>query len=234
MLATAFVLPVINYTAILPELILLGGMLFMLGLVAIIPKDFATTTYAGVTMCIGTASLVSSLVLWHDVTTGGPFQAVAKMIDVDGFSVFVMVLVSAILIVAPTLGAGYLDAEGIVGSEYYILALISGAGAMLMGASNDLIMIFLALEVLSIPLYVIAGLNYRRAASGEAAMKYFLLGSFSSAIFIYGIALTYGATGATNLGSISAFLARNVITSPGTLYAGVACGPVPHVESGCL
>ncbi|HVB00360.1 MAG TPA: NADH-quinone oxidoreductase subunit N [Acidimicrobiales bacterium] len=221
-LASAFALPVINYTAILPELILLGGMLVMLGLVAVIPKDFATTTYAGLTMGIGTASLVSSLVLWHDVTRSGPFQAIAQIVNVDGFSIFLMVLVSSILIVAPMLAAGYLENEGIRGAEYYILALISGSGAMLMGASNDLIMIFLALEVLSIPLYVIAGLNFKRATSGEAAMKYFLLGSFSSAIFVYGIALTYGATGTTNLGSIAGFLSRNVISSPGTLYAGVA------------
>lgn len=221
-LASAFALPVINYTAIMPELILLGGMLIMLGLIAVIPKDFATTTYAGLTMGIGTASLVSSLVLWHDVTKSGPFQAVAQIVNVDGFSVFLMVLVSSILIVAPMLAAGYLENEGIHGAEYYILALISGAGAMLMGASNDLILIFLALEVLSIPLYVIAALNFKRATSGEAAMKYFLLGSFSSAIFVYGIALTYGATGTTNLGSIAGFLSRNVISSPGTLYAGVA------------
>ena len=221
-LASAFALPVINYTAILPELIVLGGMLIMLGLVAVIPKDFATTTYAGLTMGVGTASLVASLVLWHDVTKGGPFQAISQIVNVDGFSVFLMVLVSSILIVAPMLAAGYLENEGIRGAEYFILALVSGAGAMLMGAANDLILVFLALEVLSIPLYVIAALNLRRAVSGEAAMKYFLLGSFSSAIFVYGIALTYGATGSTNLGSISGFLSRNVISSPGTLYAGVA------------
>jgi NADH-quinone oxidoreductase subunit N len=222
MLATTLTLPAINYTAILPELILLGGMLVLLALVALIPKDFASTTYAGLTQLIGSASLVSSLVLWHDVLAHGAFQAVSKIVDVDGFSVFIMVLVSSILMVAPAFAANYLEDEGIAGVEYYILALISGAGAILMGASNDLIMIFLALEVLSIPLYVIAGLGHRRASSGEAAMKYFLLGAFSSAIFVYGIALTYGATGSTNLGSIAAFLSRNDVTTPGTLYAGVA------------
>ncbi len=215
-------LPTINYTAILPELILLGGMLVLLALVSVIPKDFASTTYASLTQCIGTASLVSSLILWHDVARNGAFQAVAQIVNVDGFSVFIMVLVSSILVVAPAFAVDYLKDEKIAGVEYYILALVSGAGAILMGASNDLILIFLALEILSIPLYVIAGLNYRREASGEAAIKYFLLGAFSSAIFLYGIALVYGATGSTNLASISAFLARNNIVTPGTLYAGAA------------
>ncbi len=222
MLATTIILPTINYTAILPELIMLGGMLVLLGLVAVIPRDFSTKTYAGLTQVIGTASLVSSLVLWHDVAAHGAFQAVAQAVDVDGFSVFFLVLVSAILIVAPAFAADYLHDEGIEGAEYFILALIAGAGAMLMGAANDLILVFLALEILSIPLYVIAGLNARRATSGEASMKYFLLGAFSSAIFVYGIALTYGATGSTNLADIAAFLSRNVIATPGTLYAGAA------------
>ena len=82
-----------------------------------------------------------------------------------------------------------------------MLALLAGSGAMLMAAANDLILIFLALEIMSLPLYILAGLDLRRRESGEAAMKYFVLGAFSSAIFVYGIALVYGATGSTNLAS---------------------------------
>ncbi|MGH9301003.1 MAG: NADH-quinone oxidoreductase subunit N, partial [Acidimicrobiales bacterium] len=85
-----------------------------------------------------------------------------------------------------------------------------------------LIMIFLGLEILSIALYVLAGYNSRRPQSGEAAIKYFVLGAFSSALFLYGIALTYGATGSTNLAQVADFLARNVITSNGVLLAGMA------------
>lgn len=221
-LASTLAIPTINYVAILPELILFGGALGMLALVAVIRREFAQTTYAGITMAIGTASLVAALFLWHDVHKGGAFQTIAQSVNADGFAVFVMVLVSAVLVVAPTFATDYLAGEGVRGAEYYILALISGGGAILMGTANDLILVFLALEILSIPLYVIAGLNARRSRSGEAAMKYFLLGSFSSAIFVYGVALIYGATGATNIGSIAAFLSRNVLTSPGTLYAGGA------------
>ena len=118
--------------------------------------------------------------------------------------------------------AGYLRREGIAGPEYYVLALISGSGAMIMASANDLILIFLGLEILSIPLYVLAGFDTNREGSREAAMKYFVLGAFSSAIFVYGIALTYGATGSLNLADIGGFLSRNVVTSNGVLLGGVA------------
>lgn len=214
--------PQINYTTILPELILLGGMLLLLAASALVSRPIPTEAYGLTTAGIGTASLIASLILWHDVQKGGPFLSVARSIDVDGFACFGLVTVSAIVIVASFAGAGYLRREGIVGCEYYVLALISGSGAMLMAAANDLILIFLGLEILSIPLYVMAGFDHRREASAESAMKYFVLGAFSSAIFVYGIALTYGATGSTNLGQIAAFLARNVVFDNGVLLAGLA------------
>ena len=78
----------------------------------------------------------------------------------------------------------------------------------MMGAANDLIVVFLGLEILSIALYVLAAFNHKRAESGEAALKYFVLGGFSSAVFVYGIALTYGATGSTNLTQIADYLSQ--------------------------
>jgi NADH-quinone oxidoreductase subunit N len=152
----------------------------------------------------------------------GAFTTVAHSVDVDGFAVYFLVLVPSILVVAAILGSGYLRREGVAGCEYYALALISGSGAMLMASANDLVLIFLALEVLSIPLYVMAGFDRRRQTSQEAAIKYFVLGAFSSAVFVYGIALVYGATGSTNLPEIGAFLAHNVITANGVLLAGIA------------
>ena len=220
--ANGLSLPHVNYTAILPELIVLGGMLLLLAMASVTPRPLPTQAYATTAAGIGIASLIASLVLWHDVEKGGPFTAVARSVDVDGFSVFVLVLVSCVIIVASLLGAGFLEREGVVGCEYYALALISASGAMLMGSSNDLVLIFLGLEILSIPLYVMAGLDQRRAASGEAAMKYFILGAFSSAVFVYGIALTYGATGSTNLAQIGSFLAQNVVVSNGVLLGGLA------------
>jgi NADH-quinone oxidoreductase subunit N len=100
--------------------------------------------------------------------------------------------------------------------------MLSASGAMFMAAANDLIVLFLGLEIMSIALYVLAGYHARRRESGEAAIKYFVLGAFSSAIFLYGVALTYGATGSTNLGQVGKFLAQNVTVSNGLLLAGMA------------
>ena len=86
--------------------------------------------------------------------------------------------------------------------------LCSATGMMLMASANDLITIFLSLEILSIALYVLAAFDRKRLTSQEAGLKYFLLGSFSSAVFLYGIALVYGATGTTNLTGIAQFLAK--------------------------
>src|SRR5471032_1396827 len=100
--------------------------------------------------------------------------------------------------------------------------LLSASGAMIMGEANDLIVVFLGLEIMSIALYVLAAMNARRNESGEAALKYFVLGSFSSAIFLYGIALVYGATGTSNLPQIADYLSRNVLLHNGLLLAGMA------------
>lgn len=218
----ALVLPRINYTAILPELILIGGALLLLGIGSLFRDELPTAAYAGLAVGLSVASLVVSLVLYHDVTARQAFTTIDHSVSVDGFGAFVAVLVSAILLVASLAAVAFLERERIVGPEYYALALLSGGGAILMGSANDLLIVFLGLEILSLPLYVLAGLDQRRSASGEAALKYFLLGAFSSAIFVYGIALTYGATGSTNLTEIGDYLAHNVLTSNGVLLAGLA------------
>jgi NADH-quinone oxidoreductase subunit N len=99
--------------------------------------------------------------------------------------------------------------------------LCSATGMMLMASANDLITVLLALEILSIALYVLAAFDKRRLTSQEAGLKYFVLGSFSSAIFLYGIALTYGATGSTNLTEIAQFLAKTTLLHDGVLLVGM-------------
>jgi NADH-quinone oxidoreductase subunit N len=214
--------PHVDYTAILPELICMGGAIALLLAGALSVRQIPTSVYTLATIAIATAALVCSLGLWRIVMRHGPFVAVAKSLAIDGFSVAFVILASCILIVAAFVADGYLQREAIFGPEYYALALLAASGAMFMAAANDLIVIFLGLEIMSIPLYILAGLDQRRSASGEAAMKYFVLGAFSSAIFVYGIALTYGATGSTNLAGIASYLANNVITSNGLLLAGLA------------
>jgi len=126
------------------------------------------------------------------------------MVVVDGFSTFVnaLLLVSGLLGVA--LAYGYVKRMGIERGEYYILLLFSVTGMMLMAQASDLIIVFLALELLSIPLYVLAAFARPKIESEEAGMKYFLLGAFSTGFVVYGIALIFGATQSTNLAAIVA------------------------------
>jgi NADH-quinone oxidoreductase subunit N len=222
MLAVATSLSVaVNYTALLPELILMGGAVMLLAVSALSVKRLPAPVYAAMTGGFAVASLISSVVLWEKVIVHGPSTTVDKSIAVDGFSVLFMILVCSVLILSALFGEGYLRREGLDGAEYFALAMLSGSGAMFMASAGDLIVVFLGLEILSIALYVLAGIDLRRAAAGEAAIKYFVLGAFSSAIFVYGIALVYGATGSTNIAQIAAYLAHNPSPGNGLLLAGV-------------
>ena len=171
---------------------------------------------------VSVAALVAALFQWDHVATHGPSVTIAGAIAFDGFDVFIQITVAIAMLLTALVGDGYLRREGIDGPEFHVLAMVSASGAMMMGAANDLIVIFLGLEILSIALYVLAAFNHKRAESGEAALKYFVLGGFSSAIFVYGIALTYGATGTTNLPQIADYLSRNVIAHNGVLLGGLA------------
>jgi len=126
------------------------------------------------------------------------------MAVLDGFSTYanILILVSALMGVA--LAFDYLRRKGIERGEYYTLMLFSTAGMMLMAQASDLIVVFLALELLSIPLYVMAGFARPQPASEESALKYFLLGSFASTFLLYGTALIYGATARTDFAGIVA------------------------------
>jgi NADH-quinone oxidoreductase subunit N len=102
------------------------------------------------------------------------------------------------------LSIDYLRRNGIQSGEYYALVLMSTAGMLLLASAGDLLIVFLGIELMSVPLYVLAGLFKTRLAAGEASMKYFLLGAFATAFLLYGTALIFGATGATNLDRIAA------------------------------
>ncbi|HEY5171151.1 MAG TPA: NADH-quinone oxidoreductase subunit N, partial [Acidimicrobiia bacterium] len=144
------------------------------------------------------------------------------LVAVDGFAVFVKSVILGATLLALLLSGGYLRREHLESPEYFALMLCSATGMMLMASANDLITIFLSLEILSIALYVLAAFDRRRLSSQEAGLKYFLLGSFSSAVFLYGIALVYGATGTTNLSGIAQFLAKIVLLHDGVLFVGFA------------
>ncbi|HUP87166.1 MAG TPA: NADH-quinone oxidoreductase subunit N [Acidimicrobiales bacterium] len=216
--------PQVAYSDIGPIIILVAGAMALLTIASLVRSKPGRGFYALFTVCTAAAALISSAWLWLrlDDAASGPRFAFSNMIAVDGFAVFFFVVIAVAVVLAALLADGYLRREQLDGPEFYVLALLSGAGGMLMAAANDLIVIFLGLETLSIALFVLAGFHRRRAESGEAAMKYFVLSAFSSAFLLYGIALTYGSTGTTNLAGIAQWLAANVAVTNGILFAGLA------------
>lgn len=143
------------------------------------------------------------------------------MVVVDGFAVFV----NALLLVSGLLGIGlsfgYIKRMNLERGEYYTLMLFSISGMMLMAQAADLIVVFLALELLSIPLYVLAAFDRPKVESEEAGLKYFLLGAFATGFIVYGTTLVFGATGTTSLNGIVTFLGSNG-TPPLLLTIGAA------------
>jgi len=216
--------PRFDWAAGAPLLVLTGAALLLLLTSALSTARPARGTYAAVTVLASSFAIVSAAVLWSRVTDEerGPFTTAAGALTIDGFTVFFIVVIALGIALAALLADDYLRREQLDGPELYVLMLLSGAGGIVMAMANDLVVIFLGLETLSIALYVLAGYHRRRAESRESAMKYFVLGAFSSAFLLYGIALVYGATGSTNLGRIAGFLAANNLENRGLLLAGFA------------
>ena len=160
------------------------------------------------------AAFVLSLIL-----SGGAVQGFGGMIVADGFSQFLNYLFLLSGAITILLARSYNQRMGIERGEFYTLLLFTLSGMMLMALAGDLIVVFLALELLSIPLYVLAGFARPRQESEESAMKYFLLGAFSTGILVYGIALTYGATATTSLAGIVAAVSAGR-AAPSLLLAG--------------
>jgi len=134
------------------------------------------------------------------------------MVTLDGFSTFLSVLFLGSGLLGVAVAYGYLKRMGLERGEFYALLLFSISGMLLMAQAADLIVIFLALELLSIPLYVLAAFARPRADSEESGLKYFLLGAFATGFVVYGITLVFGATGATALAGIAAAVAAGTFT----------------------
>ncbi len=214
-------IPPIRYLTILPPMIMIGGAVVLLAVASLVSRPLRVRISTIGSVIISGGAFGISIWQWSDVQSHGAHTYIAHAVVMDGFSVLITMLVSAAMLLTALMADGYLAREGIAGAEFHVLALVSASGAMLMGSANDLIIVFLGLEILSIALYVLTAFNHHLATSGEAALKYFILGGFSSAIFIYGIALTYGATGSTNLTQIADFLSKNVVLTNGLLLAGL-------------
>ncbi len=215
--------PSIDWYAIAPEIaIFTAAIVIVLGR-SLIRRDPRVADAALLTAFAGVfIAGAFTLVQWIIVDDNGPYEALRGMVAVDGFAVFLNVVILGATVLALLLSAGYLKRERLEAPEYFALMLCSATGMMIMASANDLIIMFLALEILSIALYVLAAFDRRRLTSQEAGLKYFLLGSFSSAVFLYGVALVYGATGTTNLAGIATFLASNTLLENGVLIMGFA------------
>src|SRR5579884_1332057 len=214
--------PSISYAALSPILVVLGAALAGVLIDAFLPRPFRWAFQVSAAALGQIGALVAAVVL-----AGTHITTAASAVSVDGPTLFIegtlaILGLGSVLLLgdrAPELGGGHIAAEGaaVPGSaeeregirvgrsttEIFPLLSFSVAGMMLFAASNDLLIMFVALEVLSLPLYLMCGLaRRRRLLSQEAAVKYFLLGAFSSAFFLYGLALLYGYAGSVGLGAI--------------------------------
>jgi NADH-quinone oxidoreductase subunit N len=141
------------------------------------------------------------------IAAANPGPAYSNLIFADGFSLFVHVIVIGAAALAILGSINYLDQEGIQRGEYYALILFATAGMGILGGANELVTAFLGLEMSSISTYILAGFRKRALKSNEASLKYFILGSFATAFFLYGIAMIYGATGSTEISKVQGILA---------------------------
>ena len=193
-------IPSLNLIALAPQFVIIVA-----ALVVLLADLFRSEEQKNLPAWLSLAGVIISAVVLF-ATWGNEASSFQNMVAADGYSKFLNLIFLTTAGLSILISIEYVAREGLACGEYYALLLLATAGMMLMGAATDLLIIFLGLEILSIPLYVLTGLNRARQESGEAALKYFLLGAFASAFFLYGIALTYGATGTTNLAGIVSFL----------------------------
>lgn len=219
--------PEISWLAILPELALaLGAAAVLLADVQWKPRPPVLGTVVAGTLTIALALTVVQWIRAQDAIAGvgqlGDLVAFSGMILMDGFAVFGRF--ALLVTTAIGLAAGWKLIEGLGRrrAEAIALVLLATAGFSMMVAANNLVMVFLGLEVGSISLYVLAGMTRSSRFSDEASMKYFLLGSFASAIFIYGVALLYAGTGQFEILAIRSFFSAFIVTSPGVILIGIA------------
>ncbi len=204
-----FVGPEVNWFALSPMLTLLGGALLLMLAGALTPT-WPKGLYALATATIAGAAGVLAMVQWDDITDNGPRTLVGGAIAYDTLSMFLTITICIGVILVAMLSDDYLRGTPNDGPEIYALYLVAAIGGVVMASANDFIVLFLGLETLSLALYVLAASNRRSSESAESGIKYFVLGGFSSAFFLYGIALVYGATGTTNISEMVAALQNGV------------------------
>jgi len=204
-----------DYIRVLPEIVLsLFGMAIML-LDPLLNERRRQSTLSTIALLGSLAALAAT---W--VQAQSPGFAFWNMIQVDAFSIFFHFVIVAVTAVVILTSQEYMEVEQIRAGEYYGLILFGAVGMSLMSSAVELVLIFIALEISSIATYVLAGFRRNTAISSEASLKYFLLGSFATAFFLYGVALMFGATGSTSIQVIGRVLSSFEV--PALAYAGMA------------
>ncbi len=199
MIAQTITTPVLDFEPVLPELVVVGA-----ALLGLLYEAFARKSDRRVHLALALAGLslaaAATVRLWD---WDGAAAVLGGTVAVDRFSVVarLIVLIAAVVGLVYATAQAATDPDGVPG-EVYPLVLFATSGMTLISAANDLIVVFLALEILSLSLYVLTGIGGRRR-SIEASMKYFLLGAFSSAFFLYGVAMAYGATATTKIDGVA-------------------------------
>jgi NADH-quinone oxidoreductase subunit N len=188
----------VDYVRILPELILSAFGIVVMLLDPLVDEEKSQRSL-GLIALVGTVA--GLLATWYMAQSPG--LAFSNMVKVDSFSVFFHFLVIAIAGVVILSSFEYMAVERIRAGEYYALILFGVVGMALMSSAVELVLIFVALEISSISTYILTGFRRNEASSSESSLKYFLLGSFATAFFLYGVALMFGATGSTNIDLIS-------------------------------
>jgi NADH-quinone oxidoreductase subunit N len=205
----------IEYIRILPELVLsIFGMAIML-LDPLLDDQRSHRVLGGIALAGSLAALAATL-----LQAQSPGRAFWDMVNVDAFSIFFHFLITAITAVVVLTSFEYMQVQKIRAGEYYGLVLFGAVGMCLMSSAVELVLIFIALEISSISTYILAGFRQRAAISSESSLKYFLLGSFATAFFLYGVALMFGATGSTSISVIGQALSNG--PAPVLAYVGIA------------
>jgi len=200
--------PVISMRVIGPAAVLaVTG--FLLMLLDLLPPRGRREHLAFVGLGGVVIALIATILLWGSDTTG--FQGMAILDNLTLFGTLVIGYATGLVLLE---SIDYIKRRSMESGEFYILVLFAAAGMAIMAGANDLIVVFLGLETMSLALYVLAGFFRTEIQAGEASMKYFLLGAFASGFFLYGIALIYGATGSTNLDKIGAAVRAGAAKEP--------------------
>ncbi|WP_420620804.1 NADH-quinone oxidoreductase subunit N [Candidatus Poriferisocius sp.] len=215
-------IPDIQWLPLIPHIVMAGAAVVLLTIVSVAGRRLPGWFASAWTAAAGLAVLATAIPVWIRVDQEGESSTIAGSIGVDQFSVFIIVLLACSVVLTALVADGFLHRESLDGPAFYVLLMLSAAGGITMASANNLIVLFLGLEILSLAVYVLVAMHLRRAESQEAGIKYFVLGAFASAFLLYGIALVYGATGSLNLAGIESILGNNDLSDNGLLLAGMA------------